>query len=542
MKIIIKKASLILLFLMLLNNCVTLAQSITIPVNQTPLVDFDTLVQINAQILKDSIIEDTLIQTVVNSGTGSATASSIDTTSRTVFFVHGLGGEIGSWNMAKQAVENGVPSKAFPSYKIQGIQPRFTGNVSYESANMRSAGINLLEAMQKEYFGANAYNQEKITNQFIIAHSQGGIVSRTSDWYINNFSTTSTYQRCFKGIVTFGTPNQGARILNNVAKLTKLVSEGSSDLAAGPSKENAYYVSIFLPNLYQKFIDTLVPKITTKLIDFGFSSFTTPITNAFKEGAKHLSDTLAPNEPITLTHKAAIYGVEEEPILWRTMNWFILQKPNNINEFEANVDTAMVNRVTKFINYYKLKYTIYDDESKYSLNPLKRKRARAICKEYLKGLHWLRNVNDAYKLNMGALELTPVLQCYETCKLVPKNFFMGLVFPSISLGSSIKPNDGVNCTSYKSTTTASFPVYNKVCNAFPFITLIKTERPSDGVVTAYSAANYPNMVYPPYRIDGSNHQQMRNDEGTRRALLELLEIKSPIYNHVLDPWFNTNHK
>ena len=48
------------------------------------------------------------------------------------------------------------------------------------------------------------------------------------------------------------------------------------------------------------------------------------------------------------------------------------------------------------------------------------------------------------------------------------------------------------------------------------------DKPSDGVVLAESAANYPGANYS-RELTGSNHTQMRNDANTKDALLRLLE-------------------
>ncbi|MBP7272773.1 MAG: hypothetical protein KA974_02975 [Saprospiraceae bacterium] len=51
------------------------------------------------------------------------------------------------------------------------------------------------------------------------------------------------------------------------------------------------------------------------------------------------------------------------------------------------------------------------------------------------------------------------------------------------------------------------------------------EKPSDGVVLAESAMNFPGLASPNHArvLQGSNHQQMRNDQNTKIALLQIFD-------------------
>jgi hypothetical protein len=55
------------------------------------------------------------------------------------------------------------------------------------------------------------------------------------------------------------------------------------------------------------------------------------------------------------------------------------------------------------------------------------------------------------------------------------------------------------------------------------IKFVLERRRSDGIVLEESASNYPGAEHS-VELFGSNHQQMRNDRNTERALLELFGI------------------
>jgi len=57
------------------------------------------------------------------------------------------------------------------------------------------------------------------------------------------------------------------------------------------------------------------------------------------------------------------------------------------------------------------------------------------------------------------------------------------------------------------------------CYSRPVFSTNRIEHESDGVVLAKSAMAYPGAKAVP--MDGSNHQQMRNDENTKKRLFEL---------------------
>ena len=51
-----------------------------------------------------------------------------------------------------------------------------------------------------------------------------------------------------------------------------------------------------------------------------------------------------------------------------------------------------------------------------------------------------------------------------------------------------------------------------------------TKRESDAFILAESAMNGPGMNYPPRKMDGSNHLQMKNDSNTKDAVKAIFEF------------------
>lgn len=137
---------------------------------------------------------------------------------RSVIWIHGLGGhgdlsasdESNSWIQAS--------STSDINYQMESRRPDYS-DVSLDAASTT------LRTQLEDY--------DLSTDAFLIAHSQGGIVSRQFDKYIHDLG----WERTFNGVVTFGTPHGGAMILNNRDLIVQWLDEACDDLGNGPWQE-----------------------------------------------------------------------------------------------------------------------------------------------------------------------------------------------------------------------------------------------------------------------------------------------------------------
>ena len=77
------------------------------------------------------------------------------------------------------------------------------------------------------------------------------------------------------------------------------------------------------------------------------------------------------------------------------------------------------------------------------------------------------------------------------------------------------------------------PMGNMDCIFVPL--QVPVFKPSDGVVTLETASGFPGVAET-FRVEETNHFQLRNSEGTRKALIRLFEGGAG------DTWFFTNEK
>ncbi len=192
---------------------------------------------------------------------------------RLVYFVHGLGGTAKAWSPVTTASESGVPG--FPARKLKAINSEYT--------IFNNSVDNAARALQTNYLGANGDDQMAFlgiapteanrAKNFIIAHSQGGIVSRQLD----RLYTTDAlqYPRAFGGLVTFGTPHGGAQIVNNRDAIVAELNLGCGVIGSAELAEISnigFLGGLFSVGLPQRFIDSICGFLTDRIIPRVFAS------------------------------------------------------------------------------------------------------------------------------------------------------------------------------------------------------------------------------------------------------------------------------
>jgi|GEM_PF-3602626 len=471
---------------------------------------------------------------------------------RTIYWVHGLGGSSESWAEAATATDLGgrIPPSTvinFPARKTASYIP------SYIQTSLDVAASDLVTTMDN----LNPANENDLTYDFIIAHSQGGIVSRYAD-YLTETVGFPTKERRFYGIVTFDSPNGGAQIINSrdAGLISQLASDACSAVLTGPVANlfsNAPYIGFFIdPTGAYNTISSLCSVAGGTVLPFLLRNLAVGTTNGFSVGAPELGAINNYGNPTI--HRAAIEGVEysaasgdvpanPKQLLWRTMYSF--QNSSTGPEFSNNTDQAWVTAMNNLRIDYEVQYNfelsivnqlkalgypkdckwcflpptgfsylcLYDCILKNNLYDVHEANRVALAK----AIDWMDDSDDQWKIIIGALDFVPNTNGYCTC--VDENGVTSITenVNSQAECSLLGNNGGINEYPY--------------CIWAPYQD-VPVYKASDGIVTQESQAAW---VTPSYRMDQTNHFQARNSRQTALALLSVFQGENGI-----DQWFITN--
>jgi hypothetical protein len=550
--------------------------------NTTNAIDFDTLqTEPELKFKQEQIID-------VPPGAARAAAPWVPPPNsnapvRGIYWVHGLGGDLGSWSRIINRTQTPDPSDlTFLPRKVVNVVPKCNSciNISYEQVtNVYDAATGLYQGIENGHAASIANVVSQPNASFIISHSQGGIVSRSLDYYIDQWNAINpnTYQKRVNGIVTFGTPHQGAAIVNNTPSLIAHVKAGATILKSGPLKkvinQNAPWLNLFgLAATVEEFTDSVLIKLANVTIPVLFKEVTDPLAQEYKKGSPFLANTLGPHTQNSTYHKATFYGAEEEPIAQRQIFSF-LKTPNSFPAFNANQDDKLVLDWQDNIAAYSSNAYISEinrnlkqwDLDNYSvlcvvlnlpptpwgatacLAAYNAKQQRDAWEDarvaYLSGVSYLNNFNDDYKTLIGGQEWVYTTQNFYECKKkhyvkegqdpgywLIDEYSYGPYANTAQCASQGPIDAGNNCNqnTFNAGSCVSVGTYT-----------YKTYE-ADGAVVANSAMNFPGDLYEKQRMWKSNHQQMRNDANTKVMLNRLFDgYTNPQGAFNLDPWFIT---
>ncbi len=465
---------------------------------------------------------------------------------RMLYWVHGLNGNGSSWDKAATACEDSVAGD-FKPREVYGRAPDY-----YESqSDIAAASWKFRQKLDLSIHLPPSYDR---TKSFVIAHSQGGIVSRYTDYYYTR--PGNGHDRMFGGIVTFGTPNQGAQIVNNQRLVSSFLHLMGSDMTAGPVKELTHSGNWLVRWLAEKvqvsqiqglLLDMLSVHVGKYLINKSLPG----ITNQYRVNALMVADTLSryesPSDLVafygvrdTLTYK---YNVEYEddgqirtipvlpvPISWATINYF-LRSVNPEPYFKSEDNEHAWTLISGGV---RADYQAKVDENeaarrKYEaemLNALLTGQSMTMVKlhggamdlaedrrnAWRRGVGFVDGFDRLYRIFIGALVSETEEDTTYTCEC--KLFSFGVVridrpegMTCADVEAQLGPPGFARCQE-KSKTTMRY---------------VWRHKDSDGVVLAESAMNIPQHTWEPQKMEGSTHMGMRNDGNTKDALNKIFE-------------------
>lgn len=486
---------------------------------------------------------------------------------RLIYFLHGIGGDQGSWNKVYKAHQS--------KYRYAAHKPEYFGNQgSFDNATYATHNEMTIEF--NSYKSSYPSRFDTIARPYVIAHSLGGLVSRDMDMKHDPLDLhdplLNPVNRRFWGLVTFGTPHGGASIAGNQHLLASLggtfsakmlSATGNSSLAHVTSNSWVFNLIANKANLPKNLNDlaTIIGETVVTEIINSVSQKNDGISYQFTPEATYLKDTLNQYSNPTLA-KALFYGIEEDPILWRVAQ-FMVKPVTDYPTYGANDDNGYADMVSDLINKMEAKSTMYRQSANWHLGRARRWLGfwRGIgffkYKSHMSRYGILnytanatrdaasygRTMNLKYKVIIGAVDESN-LYVTDTagyiCTKTEQNTYYdnngnvtpGYPFVYSYTTTSSCPNDTSYTISniYSTLTTQVDITYTSK----PQIRKILIETPSDATVLAPSAQAFPgcniqfkNFMGPVQLDDGTwskgkvNHLQMRNCYETKDALNEV---------------------
>jgi hypothetical protein len=460
---------------------------------------------------------------------------------RMVFWVSGLGGDNYSWNDVASYMKN--------NYEILSKI-----NMDYGTYGLSEAGDHLQEKIQ---VAANSEANPDPSKNFIIAHSQGGLVSRAA---YQNFAADGVN---YGGIVTFGTPHQGALLLNNVPWFIDYIDDSCNALTSGPGLEAWYgnwFLSFIDSDVMLDKINFVCQFISNDIVPFMAQDYLASITNDYKFGAPYIAqlnefDENMINEPEINIPKVAYFGEEEAPVIWRVA-YSLLNDVNIEEPFQANDDSEIIGIANENQNRYYMKYmaykTLYDITSNscldyyeiweiialpwlcYAVNlnatfnengdliagiswfPYNKDEVAEVRDAYSDGYYWWTGVENSYLTFIGAVE-----NVFDHCECrCTKEIYDNANESAESFIEIIDCND--NCNQFEDTQWNDNTGFWITCN---YATVYEKHiKPNDGIVLVESAQDYPGADNGnDNKMDKTNHIQMRNNSELKLKLISLTD-------------------
>lgn len=234
---------------------------------------------------------------------------------RNVYWLHGFGGSSSTWEEMEQYFLNEVDA--------------FTENSSINITYPSKIGV----SSASQYLFANLPNDN---NSIAICHSMGGVVARHMD---------RNYSDQFAGIITVGTPNDGAAISNSLddGSVDDFTNFACRSLTAGPSSVIpgvGVIIRLITPTILCNVLndqiigDLLQSQNNESARDQAVGS---PIMEELNNGSS--------GTPIF-----SIWGEESSPVHWRLISSIDSDKQN---------DTKWVNIADDFRSFYQDMFITY---------------------------------------------------------------------------------------------------------------------------------------------------------------------------------------
>jgi hypothetical protein len=434
---------------------------------------------------------------------------------RLVHHLHGLGGDGTSWNLvAARTSYGGAPN--FPARRV----PYSTPPTYYHNGSLADAALDAHAAIATAHQALGAPLGLQPANNLVVAHSLGGVVARKLD---DLYRDSSAFQRQFGGVATFGSPHMGAVALHNASPngldlARPFVAEacavlGHPEVVVYPSLPLLRWVPGLDPLLKQT-VQSSCGTVGKVFTPFAARDFYRPITLDLLPWSASIQNLHTQGSEVPIV---AFYGVEEEPVFWRTAQSFFSLDSLGVQQmtdpFNATDDQGLVNFAQRERDRFDALADAAADRALayreaahawrlavplaiYYRKRVAQKEATAAALEAAE--RWYVHANGVYKMIVGAQEIH-WLQDGWWCTCV------NLQSGAVERSRAESPDDCEPSGGFED------------CHATPRYVLRVFQYESDGMVLAHSAGNVNGAVLS-VRLPKTNHQQMRNCTETKDKL------------------------
>jgi pimeloyl-ACP methyl ester carboxylesterase len=478
-----------------------------------------------------------------------------------VYWIHGLGGSTESWRVAAESSQYGSLDGSFAARRLVSVRGAGYIGTPGQPAYGENNGITYASYDWNAIAGAlpagTGTNPPHSDRDFIIAHSQGGIVAR--EWLRNMDKRKNEFGNYAHGLVTFGTPHAGAMILNNTRpellnKTPAFFNTGCNALGGAlvHNKVNGNLLtSLVASAIINNVVGPACNALSNTIIPFALDNYHKPTTLDYYVGSPFLTGTNGLSNYTLKVPVVQFYGVEEQPIMWRffssTLRLGTDALSNAQAEYGYDQDDQLQDKVSNMIVDFTAKKALADADYNYwnnkscffNLNPfcegqrfLGMLTSFTTMLDYDKAIKWLSEANDYYLTDIvGAKETVQEKYCLEetikNCvEQVPSRNGGGTltrVTQIVTASNEYQVNAWDNCPPYQETTLS--PNCKQKLVVTTVYKNITRYKPNDGVVLAESAYSPilvdPDLTHTYVKLNAMNHDQMKNSAPTKYALIDL---------------------
>lgn len=443
---------------------------------------------------------------------------------RVFFYLHGLGGTGTSWNIVASRTAYGG-SSGYPARQVVFDMPY----TYLQNGSLQDAALDIDAELNSRAWNAQQIHGISPGENIVIAHSLGGLEALLLD---SLYEDSLNFTRPFGGIIMLGSAIGGSDAAFALSSWGQNGAVQFVEDACSILSNPWLWMPSFLPPLrwfgsldplVQQAIQTSCSSLSNVLIPFALGRFNQPLVAEVQS--------LSP-WPLNLSQRSPkipvvqLYGVEEEPVFWRTaysmyqsdsIGLSLAQDPFGFDEDDFLVDWAsdqMARYQAQTLLAQASAQAHAQAQCQAWLNPVasiyhawQRQRAEEQSVAAAKAHQWYAQANNVFKEYIGAREIGMAHEGYW-CRC------RGDEDPPFTWTIVAQASDCYSNDPYAQ------------CHVWPRWEVQITERPNDGIVLASSAGNLPGAVAH-IELPQTNHQQMRNSQYTRDVFKRLFNGQIP---------------
>lgn len=469
-----------------------------------------------------------------NGGLGSTSGAndtiSTDTVGRKiVFWIHGLAGNQSSWGHVYHATrfQGSNPIPNYPERILYGINKDYTAEEQFDFFN---ATINYGQTL-KVILQNSPFPGIDSSKRFAIAHSQGGLMGRSLRYMSQSNHPNVNVHNLFTGLATFGSPHQGAAIINNTDNsfVQNWITEGCKALTKSEISlfiEGKWVLeNVLPPSVVSRFASVACTGLEKTVLPQLVNSIRTPLSKDYAKGHPIIDSLNQFSLTDSLFPVVTFYGEEKEPVFWRLIHTMTLTPDSVItgetlkdNPFGLDDDDELPRYINNKISTYIQKKNYYIQRSRrialyawlipgpYSnLAIIPYNSSIELVRTYDNAAHWLGSANTRWKRYIGARRDTTWIDGYQCDCLYDLGGTNGYSFSSTVVQN---PSDCNNANALR-------------CNITPRKRHELIDEPSDGVVPVSSQKRYFGNLAASVKMEETNHMQIRNCTRTKEELNDL---------------------